>query len=58
MLTVMQQKTVYPLPLLFLFCLATGCVNLKAVNAYSTKALQNLEQYDSLGYSFKQACFD
>lgn len=58
MLTDMIQK-LSSLPLIFiLLYAAASCTNIKAVSTYSAGALENIKQYDSLGYSFKQACLD
>ncbi len=41
-----------------LLLVCSGCVNLKKVNDYSASSLENLRQFETIGYTFQQACLD
>lgn len=54
----MKQTAYFFLPATLLVCILAGCGNIKAIGTYSSGALENLAQYDNMGYSFQQACAD
>ena len=48
---------IYSLALLFIIS-ASSCANLKHVNAYASESLEAIQYFETLNYSFQQACLD
>jgi hypothetical protein len=50
----LQPRYIYVIALFTL----TGCISLKKVNDYSSNALQGIQKFEEVSYTFNQACID